>query len=84
MTTRKHAVQTEVDKWGHSREMSPRKWVWRKAGCRILMHLGFHKIFTIWIENVVKISDDDIQMKQRKKAIIAGKEQKSRNALDMY
>ena len=39
----------------------PRKWVWGKAGGRILIHLDLHKIFTIWIENMVKISDDDIQ-----------------------
>ena len=62
MTTREHAAQTGVDKWGDSREMSPRKWMWGKARGRILMHLGLHKIFTIWIENVVKIHDDDIQM----------------------
>lgn len=40
--------------------MSPRKWAWGKEGGRILMHLDLPKIFTIWIENVVKISDDDV------------------------
>lgn len=61
MTTREHPVQTGVDKWRDSREMSPRKWAWGKERGRILMHLDLHKIFTIWIENVVKISDDDVQ-----------------------
>lgn len=58
MTTGEHPVQTGAERWRDSREMSPRKWAKERAEGRILINLDLHKIFTILMENLVKISDD--------------------------